>query len=177
MGRTVAKSGITPNMISVIGLLGSGAAGWLTGADHLFTAGLVFLFFALLDLVDGAVARAAGLASPFGAVFDAVLDRGGEILLLAGCAWYFEARDEPWNVAATFAALLGSVSVSYMRARAEASAGFIMREGLFRRQERVAVISLGLLTGYLAVAIWIIAVLSHLTAIQRFFGLARALDD
>jgi len=76
------------------------------------------------------------------------------------------------QVAVTFAAVLGSISVSYLRARAEV-AGMTMREGLFRRQERVALIAIGLLLNALTLAIWPLAVLSHLTALQRFAMLAR----
>lgn len=172
LGRTVAATGITPNMISCLGLAGNALAAYFVIRDQLLVAGIVFLFFSLLDLVDGAVARATGQATPYGAVLDAVLDRLGEAVILAGCAWYFAERGEQVQVAVTFAAILGSISVSYIRARAEV-AGMAMREGIFRRQERVALIALGLLLNALTLAIWPLAVLSHLTALQRFAMLAR----
>lgn len=172
LGRTVAATGITPNMISCLGLAGNALAAYFVIREQLLVAGIVFLFFSLLDLVDGAVARATGQATPYGAVLDAVLDRLGEAVILAGCAWYFADRGEHVQVAATFAAILGSISVSYLRARAEV-AGMSMREGLFRRQERVALIALGLLFNGLTLVMWPLAILSHLTAIQRFAMLAR----
>jgi len=172
LGRTVAATGLTPNIISCIGLAGNGLAAWLIIREQLLPAGIVFLFFSLLDMVDGAVARATGQATPFGAVLDAVFDRLGEAVILAGMAWYFADRGEQVQVAVTFAAILGSISVSYLRARAEV-AGMSMREGLFRRQERVALIALGLLLNGLTLIVWPLAVLSHLTAIQRFAMLAR----
>ena len=173
LGRTVAATGLTPNMISCIGLAGNGLAAWLIVRDQLLLAGVVFLFFSLLDMVDGAVARATGQATPYGAVLDAVFDRLGEALILAGMAWYFADRGEQVQVAVTFAAILGSISVSYLRARAEV-AGMSMREGLFRRQERVALIALGLLFNALTLIAWPLAILSHLTALQRFAMLARS---
>lgn len=176
VGRTVARAGITPNGISLIGFAGNVGAAVLIARDELLWAGIVYLFFSALDMVDGAVARATNQATPYGAVFDAVLDRASEAIVLAGCAWYFGERGEYVQAAVTYTAVLGSVAVSYMRARAEVH-GLAMREGFFRRQERVALLGIGLLTGWLAAAIWILAVLSHLTAIQRFWLIGRGLRD
>ncbi|MGD9932354.1 MAG: CDP-alcohol phosphatidyltransferase family protein [Dehalococcoidia bacterium] len=172
LGRTVAATGITPNMISCLGLAGNALAAYFVIRDQLLVAGIVFLFFSLLDLVDGAVARATGQATPYGAVLDAVLDRLGEAVILAGCAWYFAERGEQVQVAVTFAAILGSISVSYIRARAEV-AGMAMREGSFRRQERGALSALGLLLKALTLASWPLAGRSHRTALLRFAMLAR----
>jgi len=170
MGRAVARVGITPNMVSVTGFGGNVACAWLIATDRLLLAGIVYLFFSALDLVDGAVARATGQATPYGAVLDAVLDRASEAIVLAGCAWYFGEREEWWQVGFTYAAIFGSIAVSYVRARAEVE-GLQMREGLFRRQERVVVLGLGLLlngvAAALAIAIVILAVLANVTALQR----------
>ena len=176
IGSTVGGLGITPNMISLFGFGGNLVAAWLITQDELIWAGIVYLFFSALDLVDGAVARATGLASPFGAVFDAVLDRSSEAIVLAACAWYFAERGEDWQVGFAFGALFGSIAVSYMRARAEV-VGLSMREGLFRRQERVALLGLGLLFNGLTVVIAVLAILSNLTALQRFWMLRTGLKD
>ncbi len=172
IGRAVARLGVTPNMVSLFGFAGNGLAAWLVTRDALLAAGIVYLLFSALDLVDGAVARATNRATPFGAVLDAVLDRASEVLVLVACAWYFAARGEQVQSGVTYAAVLGSVAVSYMRARAEI-AGLSMREGLFRRQERVALLGVALLFNALTVVIWILAVLSHLTALQRIWLIAR----
>ncbi len=176
IGRTVGGSDITPNMISLFGFGGNLAAAWLITQDRLLWAGIVYVFFSALDLVDGAVARATGLASPFGAVFDAVLDRASEAIVLASCAWYFADRGEQIQVATTSAAIFGSIAVSYMRARAEV-VGLSMREGLFRRQERVALLTIGLLFNGLTVVIGALAVLANLTALQRFWMLRGGIRD
>ena len=176
IGRRVGAVGVTPNMISLFGFAGNALAAWLITRDALLAAGIIYLVFSALDFVDGAVARAMGLASPYGAVFDAVLDRASEALVLAGCAWYFGARGENVQAAVAYAALFGSVAVSYMRARAEV-AGLSMREGLFRRQERVAVLGLGLLFNGLTAVIWLLAILSNFTALQRFAMLRRGLSE
>ena len=176
IGTTVGGLGITPNMISLFGFGGNVLAAWLITQEQLIWAGIVYLFFSALDLVDGAVARTTGLASPFGAVFDAVLDRSSEAIVLAACAWYFAERGEDWQVGFAFGALFGSIAVSYMRARAEV-VGLSMREGLFRRQERVALLGLGLLFNGLTVVIAALAILSNLTALQRFWMLRSGLRD
>ncbi|MCE7929199.1 MAG: hypothetical protein DYG91_11980 [Chloroflexi bacterium CFX7] len=107
-------------------------------------------------------------------MFDAVLDRASEALVLVACAWYFAAREEHVQVVLSWAALVGSVAVSYMRARAE-MLGISMRDGFFRRQERVALLGIGLLFDALTVVIWPLAVLSNLTALQRLWMVAREL--
>ncbi len=176
VGRAVARTGLTPNMLSLIGFAGNLTAAWLVTREELFIAGLVYLFFSAVDLLDGAVARATGKASEYGAVLDAVLDRASEALILVAAAWYFAERGDQWYVAGAFAALFGSIAVSYMRARAEV-VGISMREGLFRRQERVALLGAGLLLNWLGPIVAILAVLANVTALQRFATLTRSLRD
>lgn len=174
IGRRVGGLGVTPNMISLFGFGGNILAAVLIMREQLLWAGIVYLIFSALDLVDGAVARAMNLASPFGAVFDAVLDRTSEALVLTACAWYFGERGEYVQAAVAYASLFGSIAVSYMRARAEV-VGLSMRSGIFRRQERVALLGVGLIFNGLTVVIWALALLSNLTAVQRFVMLTRGL--
>ncbi|HJP40297.1 MAG TPA: CDP-alcohol phosphatidyltransferase family protein [Dehalococcoidia bacterium] len=166
LGRFVARFGVTPNMVSIVGLGGNIGCAWLIVEGQLLLAGIAYLFFSALDLVDGAVARATGQATPYGAVLDAVLDRASEGVVLAGCAWYFADRQEWWQLGFTFAAIFGSVAVSFTRALTEVE-GLQLREGIFRRQERVVVLGLGLLLNGLTIVVGVIAVLSNLTAVQR----------
>lgn len=176
IGRTVGSLGVTPNMISLAGFFGNVIAAWLITREALLAAGIVYVFFSALDLVDGAVARATGLASPFGAVFDAILDRASEALVLAACGWYFSERGEQIQAAFAYTAIFGSIAVSYMRARAEV-VGLSMREGLFRRQERVALLTIGLLFNALTVVITALAILANFTALQRFWMLRTGIRD
>ena len=174
IGRGVGALGITPNMITLAGVAGSGAAAWLIIEERLLIAGIVFLAFSALDFVDGAVARATGQATPYGALLDAVLDRVGEALVLAACVWYFAERGEDLQAGFGYAALFGSIAVSYVRARGEAL-GVATREGLFRRQERVLLLGIGLLANGLTVVIIILAVLANATALQRWAIIGKAL--
>jgi CDP-diacylglycerol--glycerol-3-phosphate 3-phosphatidyltransferase len=174
IGRTIGGLGVTPNMISLFGLAGNALAAYLVVREALIAAGVVYLVFSALDFVDGAVARATNRATAFGAVFDAVLDRLSEALLLAACAWYFGDRGEYVQAGVTYAALFGSVAVSYMRARAEVM-GLSMRDGIFRRQERVALVGIGLLFNGLTLVMWPLAILANVTALQRFWLIAKGL--
>ncbi len=176
IGRSIGSLGITPNMISLFGFAGNLAAAYLVTREMLFWAGVVYLVFSALDMVDGAVARAMGLVTKFGALFDSVLDRVSEVLVLAAIGWYFGERGENVQASVTYAALFGSVAVSYVRARAEI-AGLSMREGLFRRQERVALVALGLLFNGLTIIAWPLAILSNITALQRFVLLRKGIPD
>ena len=174
IGRGVGALGVTPNMITLAGVAGSGTAAWLIIEERLLIAGIVFLAFSALDFVDGAVARATGQATPYGALLDAVLDRVGEALVLAACVWYFVERGEDVQAGFGYAALFGSIAVSYVRARGEAL-GVATREGLFRRQERVLLLGIGLLANGLTVVIIILAVLANATALQRWAIIGKAL--
>jgi len=174
LGRAVGRSGITANFISLVGFSGVLCAAWFITQDRLVIAGILFLAFSIFDMLDGAVARATNSASQYGAVLDAVLDRAAEVAMLGACAGYFSDRGEDWQSAATYLALFGSIAVSYMRARAEID-NIPMRGGLFRRQERIALLTIGLLFNGLTVVIVILAVLTNFTALQRFYGLAKQL--
>ena len=176
IGRGVGALGITPNMITLAGVVGSGVAAWLITEEQLLIAGAVFLGFTAMDFVDGAVARATGQATPYGALLDAVMDRVGEALVLAACIWYFAERGEDVQAGFGYAALFGSIAVSYVRARGEAL-GVATRAGLFRRQERVVLLGIGLLANGLTVVIIILAILANLTALQRWWIVSKGLRE
>jgi len=177
--RAAARAGLTPNVVSVLGFLGNSAAAALAAQGWLPVAGGLMLVSSVLDLVDGALARATGRVSRFGAVLDAVLDRYSEAVVLLGVVAYQAGREAYLPITLACAALTGSVLVSDVRARAEAL-GFALREGLFTRAERVAVMALALLAsawweGALTLALWLLAVLANLTALQRLIHLCRKL--
>jgi CDP-diacylglycerol--glycerol-3-phosphate 3-phosphatidyltransferase len=169
---TVARAGIKPNQVTVLGLVLNVVAGILVALGFLLAGGIVMLLGGALDLVDGALARLIRRATPFGSVFDAVCDRYGEGIILFGLLiWELNrgARIEP---ALIFAAAVGSFLVSYTRARSEIIRATV-KEGLFTRAERVVLLALGLIlhdVPYVLVAVlWILAVLTNLTAVQRLY--------
>jgi CDP-diacylglycerol---glycerol-3-phosphate 3-phosphatidyltransferase len=125
-------------------------------------------------MLDGALARMTGKASRFGALLDSVFDRLSEAAVLFGVLLYALDRGHDDQAALAFAAIVGSLMVSYVRARAE-GLGVTMTDGLFTRPERVIVLGVALLVGWLTPALWLLAVLTLLTAFQRLYLGARAL--
>lgn len=155
-----------PNHITLLGLLGSIAAGVLIAFGHLLWAGLLAALMAPLDAVDGAMARLKGNPTIFGSFFDSVIDRYDELFLLAGLTYHFIQQANTWGVMLTFGAAAGSVLVSYTRAKAEAL-GLNAKVGFMTRIERSIVLIIGLLVGKPLVSVGIIAILANITAIQR----------
>jgi CDP-diacylglycerol--glycerol-3-phosphate 3-phosphatidyltransferase len=134
------------------------------------------LVAAALDLLDGALARATGRVTRFGGVFDSVLDRLGEAAVLGGVLFHFSEGGHRQEVVLAYIAVVGSILVSYVRARAEA-AGLSLKEGLFTRPERVIVLGVGLMVGQMLIALWILAVVSVFTALQRLYAAWRGLAN
>lgn len=157
---------LQPNHITLLGLLGSIAAGVLIAFGHLLWAGLLAAIMAPLDAVDGAMARLKGSPTKFGSFFDSVIDRYDELFLLAGLTYHFIQQANTWGVMLTFGAAAGSVLVSYTRAKAEAL-GLNAKVGFMTRIERSIVLIIGLLVGKPLVSVGIIAILANITAIQR----------
>jgi len=165
----LARVGVTPNQLSVLGFAGNVGAAVLAARGQFLAAGLVMITASTLDLLDGALARATGRASAFGAVFDATLDRLSEAAVLGGLAFYYAQRGETEEVVLAFAALAGSLAVSYVRAQAKAN-GLDLREGLFTRAERVLLLGGGLIIGQVRIALWVLAVMANATALQRLYA-------
>ncbi|MGE0134427.1 MAG: CDP-alcohol phosphatidyltransferase family protein [Dehalococcoidia bacterium] len=172
----LAGAGVTPNMLSVAGLLGNGAAGVLVARGDLVAAGIVMLLASGLDMLDGALARATGKAGPVGALIDSTFDRVSEAAVLFGVLWYALDRGHDDQAALAFVAVVGSMLVSYVRARVE-GLGERLTDGLFTRAERVVLLALALLFGFLRGALWVLAVLTVVTAAQRLYLGARVLGD
>lgn len=162
------KLGITANFITLLGLAGNIVAAYLIARGQLLAGGLVAAFMAPLDALDGALARKTGITNKFGAFLDSVVDRYDEMILLAGVLYYFQTQAYTLGVMLTYAAMCGSVLVSYTRARAE-GLGFSGKAGLFSRIERSIVLILGLVFNQLLISIGIIGILANVTAVQRIF--------
>ena len=173
LGAQIRRTGITANHLTVTGLVMAVAAA-VTIANGWLRAGLLLLVLtAVPDVLDGAVAKASGTASPRGAFFDSVVDRVSDALLLGGVAWYL-ASTQPGRIAVLpFAVMAASMLISYERAKAEAL-GFDARGGLMERAERLAFLAFGLLFESLLVPVlWVMLVLTLFTAGQRFVTVWR----
>lgn len=169
VGRAVARTGLTPNLLTLIGLLGMGGAGYLAAIGWFWQAGIVMLAAGAFDLFDGAVARYTGQASDWGAVFDAVSDRLADFAILFGLLfWYLgEERFDRTAIILIMLSLSGSMLVSYTRSKA-AEFGIQIRSGLGTRLERLLIMAIGLLSGQVIAILWLLAALSNLTALQRW---------
>lgn len=170
--RGLAAAGVTPNAISVVGFLGNVVGAGLVATGALASGGLVVILASALDMLDGGLARATGRATPFGGVLDSTLDRLSEAIVLFGIAWYATESGLHTEALLAFVAVVSSLMVSYIRARVEGAGGEIL-DGVFTRPERVVVTGVALISGYLLVGLWILAVVSTLTAAQRLW-LAKA---
>ena len=170
----LARAGVTPNMLTIAGVAGNVVAAVLAGSGEFVAAGIFVLAASSLDMLDGALARATGKATDFGSVFDAVMDRVSEAAVLFGLLVYFGdiGRSEDQQLA--FVAVVASLLVSYIRARAEI-VGVGLKEGLFSRAPRVLLISAGLILepywdvweSSVHIMLWALVLMSTLTAAQR----------
>ncbi len=162
---------VTPNQITVVGTALTFGAAVLVAAGQLRWGGVVLAFAGTFDILDGALARSTGRSYPYGAFLDSTLDRYSEGAMYLGLIAYFVGAGGPlerWLVVGTAAALAGSFLVSYVRARAQ-SLGFTCETGLFARPERVVVTVVGLIFGgvVLTAVVFLLAILTNLTALQR----------
>ena len=168
VAQVVVRAGISANAVTLTGLALTMIAGYLIAIGQHLAAGAMLCLGGLLDGLDGSVARISGEQSPFGAFLDSIIDRFSESAAFFGALFYFLSVGSRLGIVVTFLAMVGSLLVSYARARAE-GLGLTMREGVLTRLERVAVLVIGLLLGYLMVAISIIALLSICTVFQRIY--------
>ena len=175
MGRV----GLTPNLVTIIGLLIAGVAAYLIAVGLWWAGGLVALFAGIFDMFDGALARNTGRASDFGALLDSTIDRVSEAVVLLGVLAFYLAGDNDWGAILVYAALVGSIMVSYMRARSE-GLGIECKVGVMQRPERVALTGLGLIVAHwipvvMLVVLGVIAALTTVTAIHRLVHTWRML--
>src|ERR671921_2915435 len=181
--QRLIESRLTPNAISLTGFFLCAVAAVLVWQDHLFWGGLAFVVGSVCDTLDGRYSRMSGKGTQFGAFLDSTLDRIEEGIVLTAVAAYFSARGDDLAVAAVVITVLGSLMVSYTRARAEAL-GVECKVGLATRPVRVVILSAGLLFAkgaglgdfeLLEPAIYVLAALTIFTTFQRVFHVRRQL--
>jgi CDP-diacylglycerol--glycerol-3-phosphate 3-phosphatidyltransferase len=179
------ESRLTPNAISMTGLVLNLIAAALVWERYFFLGGIAFIVGSVMDTLDGRYSRMSGKGTPFGAFLDSTLDRIEEGIVLAAVAGYFALRAERIPVVAVVVAVLASLMVSYTRARAEAL-GVECKVGLATRPVRVVIIAIGLLFAkgaslgsfeLLAPAVYVLAVLSVFTVAQRINHVRRELSS
>lgn len=180
VARSLLRLGVSPDAVTLLGTLGvvAGALGF--GARGEILAGsLIVAGFALVDMVDGAMARARGFSTRFGALLDSTMDRVADGAIFGAIGYWYATEGESPTVAAALVCLVAGQVVSYVKARAQ-SVGIGCDVGLVERPERLVLVGLGALaTGLgvgwaLPVALWLLAILSLVTVVQRVLHVRRA---
>jgi soluble lytic murein transglycosylase len=177
VGRTLFRLNLRPNHLTLMGLVISfvATAAFVSGRTRV--GGLLLLAAGLCDFFDGSLARASGQVTPFGAFLDSVIDRYSDLLVMLGIVVFFASMAERRGAVVAMAGLVGSIMVSYTKARAE-SIGIDCNVGFMERPERMICVIAGAVLDVLEPALWVLAVLANVTAIHRILHtrrLARAL--
>ncbi len=168
IGAFLNKLGLTPNMMTMLGLAGNVVGAIFIAKGNMLWGGLMVLLMWPIDALDGTMARLRGEPSDFGAFVDSVTDRYSELFIFGGLLYHFFEIGNLLAVMLVFVAASGSVLVSYTRARAE-GLGFEAKIGALTRVERYLVLAPGLVFNFPLVAMWIIAILANYTALQRIW--------
>jgi CDP-diacylglycerol--glycerol-3-phosphate 3-phosphatidyltransferase len=180
----LARLGVTPNMLTGIGLLLSILTAIVIAQGSLFVGGWLVLFAGIFDMFDGAMARVRNAATTFGAFLDSTLDRYSESIILFGLLWYViqhpglqdslwpAPHEQTWMMVFIYVAVVGSLMVSYTKARAE-GLGIECKTGLLARPERVIILAIGLLTNTGIWALALLALFSNVTAVERMIAVWR----
>jgi len=162
----LSRTGLTPDILTWVGLLISAIAATMVGLNHLLVGGVLVLVAGLFDILDGALARLTNHATKFGALLDSTFDRISEALLLAGLLALYLTIPQTIEIPLIFGVLVGSFLISYIRARAE-GLGIECKTGLFTRAERVIILALGLMVNQVLITLIVLAVFTFITVIQR----------
>lgn len=164
----LARLGVDPNLITVIGFVLNIVTAAVLATGHLTEGGVLLLLSGLFDMLDGALARIGNSQSDFGAFLDSLLDRYSEATILLALIYVFTVHHQTANVLLVYGVAVGSILISYARARAE-GLGLEAKVGIAPRPERVLILGAGLLINAdtTVIALAILAFLTHVTALQR----------
>jgi len=172
LARLIARTGISPNVVTVTGLILNIGVAWVLAQGHMRLGGLLAALVGLLDALDGALARLTGQKSRFGAFLDSFVDRLCEAVLYLGLLIFYTRHGARQEIMLIYAAIVGSLLISYARARAE-GLGLECKVGLLTRMERIAILSLALILNRMSIALWVLAILTNFTALQRVYHVWR----
>ncbi|MEW6232470.1 MAG: CDP-alcohol phosphatidyltransferase family protein [Chloroflexota bacterium] len=170
--RLIARTGLTPNMLTVMGFGLNAAVGLIIALGELRWAGVAFVLASIFDMFDGSLARLTDRVTPFGAFLDSNLDRFSEAAVCLGLLLLYTGKGATIEVLLVYVVIVGSLMVSYSRARAE-GLGLKCEVGLLGRPERVTILTLGLLLDWIGPALWVLAIFANFTALQRIYHVWR----
>jgi phosphatidylglycerophosphate synthase len=167
---------ISPNLLTVLGAIGSLLTAAVFASGHFAVAGVLMLASGFFDLVDGVVARHQGVSTRFGGFLDSTLDRLADMAVLVGIATHYAVIGEAGNVLLAGAALITAVLVSYSAACAKLIVPTIRNVGVLERGERVGILAAGTILGFPVIALWILTLGSLWTVAQRFVQAYREME-
>ncbi len=178
-----ARLGVSPNALTLVGLLLQALVAFVLATGQLRLGGILLIFFAAFDALDGSLARMTGRVSRFGSLLDSTVDRYAEGLTLLGLLIYANQQGRSDQIVLIYVTIVGSLLVSYVRAKAE-SLNIPCTVGILTRAERVALLILGLifsqwrpvaaLPDFLTLVLWLMAIFSNFTALQRVWAVRQA---
>lgn len=168
LGGFFNRLGLTPNMMTMLGLLGNAVGAYYLAMGNMLTGGILVVVMTPIDALDGTMARLRGEPSDFGAFVDSVSDRYSELIIYAGLLYHFLNTGDQLGGMLVFGAAAGSVLVSYVKARAE-GLGYGAKVGILTRVERYLVLAPSLVFNQLYIGLGIIAIFANVTAIQRIW--------
>jgi CDP-diacylglycerol--glycerol-3-phosphate 3-phosphatidyltransferase len=176
IGSFLNNLGITPNAMTISGLIGNTVGAALVAMGHMTIGGLIILAMGPIDALDGTMARLRGMSGQFGAFVDSVTDRYSELIIFGGLLYYYVSQGDNIATMLVFGASAGSVLVSYIRARGQ-SLGWDTKVGILTRMERYLVLAPSLIFNIPLVGLWIIAIFANITALQRIIDVRRQAYD
>lgn len=172
IARLLGRLGISPNALTFLGYLLNLPVMYALATGQMRLGGILLAIASVFDSLDGSVAREMGCSTTFGAFLDSVADRFSEGTVLLGLLlWYLQSGARVESIL-IYAAIFGSLMVSYTRARAE-GVGIECKEGLLTRFERVSLLVAGLILQQARLALWALAILTNVTALQRVYHVWR----
>jgi CDP-diacylglycerol--glycerol-3-phosphate 3-phosphatidyltransferase len=171
----VARTGVSPNVLTLVGTSFMVIIGIVLATGNFRLGAILIIVAAIFDALDGSLARLTNQVTRFGAFLDSTLDRWAEAALYGGLMWWFLGQGAQWEPMLIYASIVGSLLVSYTRARAE-GVGLELKDGLFTRFERFFVLVTFLLLDEMLIGLTVLALFSNLTAVQRLWLVHRTMN-
>ncbi len=176
IARLIGRTGVSPNAVTVMGVVLNLGVAWVLAQGHMRIGGVLLPLVSLFDALDGTLARLTGKRSRFGAFLDSTMDRFSEAILYLGLLVFYTRAGAGREILLIYAAIVGSLMVSYTRARAE-GLGLDCKVGLLTRFERAVVLVIALVLDQVPIGLWVLAILANFTAFQRMYHVWKATHE
>jgi CDP-diacylglycerol--glycerol-3-phosphate 3-phosphatidyltransferase len=169
----IGRTGVSPNVVTLTGTFLNLVVAWVLAQGYLRIGGILVPLVSLFDALDGTLARLTAKRSRFGAFLDSTMDRFSEAILYLGLLLFYTRYGARQEIILIYATIVGSLMVSYARARAE-GLGLDCKVGLLTRLERVIILTIALILNQMSIALWVLAILTNFTALQRMYHVWKA---